>query len=142
VTTAPDLMTSANAQPPSSVCARASAWSMARPIGVGVHLVVSWIVAVVFTPLLGVTILPAALKRHHEKKGRFAQLFSRLLIVCLHHRWITIGATAAAFVLALFGMTFVQQQFFPSSDRSELVIDWNLPRLDRGHQCADRPLRA
>jgi multidrug efflux pump len=100
---------------------------MARPIGVGVHLVVSWIVAVVFTPLLGVTILPAALKRHHEKKGRFAQLFSRLLIVCLHHRWITIGATAAAFVLALFGMTFVQQQFFPSSDRSELVIDWNLP---------------
>jgi multidrug efflux pump len=94
---------------------------------IAVSLLVSWIVAVVFTPLLGVTILPAALKRHHEKKGRFAQLFSRLLIVCLHHRWITIGATAAAFVLALFGMTFVQQQFFPSSDRSELVIDWNLP---------------
>jgi multidrug efflux pump len=94
---------------------------------IAVSLLVSWIVAVVFTPLLGVTILPAALKGHHEKKGGFAQLFSRLLIVCLHHRWITIGATAAAFVLALFGMTFVQQQFFPSSDRSELVIDWNLP---------------
>ncbi|HEX9323416.1 MAG TPA: efflux RND transporter permease subunit, partial [Xanthobacteraceae bacterium] len=94
---------------------------------IAVSLLVSWIVAVLFTPLLGVTILPAALKGHHEKKGRFAQLFSRLLIVCLRHRWITIGATAAAFLLALFGMTFVQQQFFPSSDRSELVIDWNLP---------------
>ena len=46
---------------------------------------------------------------------------------CMHHRWITIGVTVAAFLLALFGMKFVQQQFFPSSDRSELVIDWNLP---------------
>jgi multidrug efflux pump subunit AcrB len=70
---------------------------------IAVSLLVSWIVAVVFTPLLGVTILPAALKRHHEKKGRFAQLFSRLLIVCMNHRWITIGATAAAFVLACSG---------------------------------------
>ena len=36
--------------------------------------------------------------------------------------------TVAAFCVALFGMNFVQQQFFPSSDRSELVIDWNLPQ--------------
>ena len=45
----------------------------------------------------------------------------------MHHRWITIGVTVAAFALALFGMKFVQQQFFPSSDRDELIIDWNLP---------------
>ena len=50
------------------------------------------------------------------------------LLVCMHHRWITIGVTVAAFALALFGMKFVQQQFFPSSDRDELVIDWNLPQ--------------
>ena len=55
------------------------------------------------------------------------RLFTRLLAVCMHYRWITIGVTVAAFLLALFGMKFVQQQFFPSSDRGELVIDWNLP---------------
>ncbi|WP_338688043.1 efflux RND transporter permease subunit [Bradyrhizobium sp. 26S5] len=95
---------------------------------IAVSLIVSWIVAVLFTPLLGVTILPAKMKGHHGEKGRLAQIFSRLLLVCMHHRWITVGVTVAAFFVALFGMNFVQQQFFPSSDRSELVIDWNLPQ--------------
>src|SRR5271166_42514 len=95
---------------------------------IAVSLIVSWIVAVLFTPLLGVTILPAKMKDHHEEKGRLARMFSRLLLVCMHHRWTTISVTVAAFLLALFGMQFVQQQFFPSSDRSELVIDWNLPQ--------------
>ena len=94
---------------------------------IGVSLLVSWIVAVLFTPLLGVTILPAKIKAH-RRKGRLAQHFSRLLLVCMHHRWITIAVTAAAFALALVGMNFVQQQFFPSSDRDELIIDWNLPQ--------------
>jgi multidrug efflux pump len=57
-----------------------------------------------------------------------AQLFARLLLFCMHHRWTTISVTAAAFLVALFGLQFVQQQFFPSSDRAELVIDWNLPQ--------------
>ena len=95
---------------------------------IAVSLIVSWIVAVLFTPLLGVTILPAKMKGHHGEKGRMAQMFARLLLVCMHHRWITVGVTVAAFFVALFGMTFVQQQFFPSSDRDELVIDWNLPQ--------------
>jgi len=95
---------------------------------IAASLIVSWIVAVLFTPLLGVTILPAKMKGHHGEKGRLAQMFSRLLLVCMHHRWVTISVTAAVFLLALFGMKFVQQQFFPSSDRDELVIDWNLPQ--------------
>ena len=95
---------------------------------IAVSLVVSWIVAVLFTPLLGVTILPATLKAHHETKGRAARTFSRLLVVCMQHRWTTIGVTVGAFLLALVGMQFVQQQFFPSSDRDELIIDWNLPQ--------------
>jgi multidrug efflux pump len=94
---------------------------------IAVSLVVSWIVAVLFTPLLGVTILPRQMKARHGGKGRVAELFARLLAVCMHRRGITIGVTVAAFLLALFGMKFVQQQFFPSSDRSELVIDWTLP---------------
>ncbi|WP_211182160.1 FAD-dependent oxidoreductase, partial [Staphylococcus capitis] len=44
---------------------------------IAVSLLVSWIVAVLFTPLLGVTILPARMKGHHEKKGRLAQMFAR-----------------------------------------------------------------
>ena len=95
---------------------------------IAVSLLVSWIVAVLFTPLLGVTILRAKIKGHHGAKGRLERMFSRLLAVCMHHRWITIGVTIAAFGLALFGMKFVQQQFFPSSDRAELIIDWNLPQ--------------
>ncbi len=94
---------------------------------IAVSLIVSWIVAVLFTPLLGVAILPAKLTVHHGSKDRVQVMFGRLLGVCMHHRWITIGATVTAFMLALFGMGFVQQQFFPSSDRSELVIDWTLP---------------
>ncbi len=95
---------------------------------IAVSLVVSWIVAVLFTPLLGVAILPAKIKAHHETKGRSAQKFSRLLVVCMQHRWTTIGVTVGAFLLALVGMQFVPQQFFPSSDRDELIIDLNLPQ--------------
>ena len=95
---------------------------------IAVSLVVSWIVAVLFTPLLGVTILPAKMKAHHETKGKSARRFSRLLVMCMQHRWTTIGVTVGAFLLALVGMQFVPQQFFPSSDRDELIIDWNLPQ--------------
>ena len=95
---------------------------------IAVSLVVSWIVAVLFTPLLGVTILPTKMKAHHETKGKSARRFSGLLVMCMQHRWTTIGVTVGAFLLALVGMQFVPQQFFPSSDRDELIIDWNLPQ--------------
>src|SRR6201993_5335113 len=96
---------------------------------IAVSLVVSWIVAVLFTPLLGVTMLPAKMQGgHHGEKGRIARIFERVLLACINHRWFTIGVTVAAFALALFGMRFVEQQFFPSSDRAELIIDWNLPQ--------------
>ncbi|MBX5039448.1 efflux RND transporter permease subunit [Rhizobium lentis] len=94
---------------------------------IAVSLVVSWIVAVLFTPLLGVTILPKTMKSHHEKKGRFATVFSWLLKLAMRWRWVTIVLTVGAFALSVGGMGLVQQQFFPNSDRTELVIDWNLP---------------
>lgn len=95
---------------------------------IAVSLLTSWIVAVLFTPLLGVTILPDKMKNHHETKGRFATMFSRMLGFCMRHRWLTIGLTLAAFALSIVGMGFVQQQFFPNSDRKELIVDWNLPQ--------------
>ncbi|MBY3130976.1 efflux RND transporter permease subunit [Rhizobium laguerreae] len=94
---------------------------------IAVSLIVSWVVAVLFTPLLGVTILPKTMKSHHEKKGRFASVFSRLLGLAMRWRWVTIILTVGVFGLSIGGMGLVQQQFFPSSDRTELIIDWTLP---------------
>ncbi|MCA2406470.1 efflux RND transporter permease subunit (plasmid) [Rhizobium leguminosarum bv. viciae 248] len=94
---------------------------------IAVSLIVSWVVAVLFTPLLGVTILPKTMKSHHEKKGRFASVFSRLLGLAMRWRWVTIILTVGVFALSIGGMGLVQQQFFPNSDRTELIIDWNLP---------------
>ena len=95
---------------------------------IAVSLVVSWVVAVIFAPLLGVTILPKTMKKHHEEKGRFARGFARLLDICMRWKWTTIVATVLVFGVSVFAMRFVQEQFFPSSDRPELVIDWSLPQ--------------
>jgi multidrug efflux pump subunit AcrB len=95
---------------------------------IAVSLLVSWVVAVLFTPLLGFKILPNALKGHHGEEGRLARFFRGVLTACLRFRWVTIIVTIAVFGLSLYGMTFVQQQFFPSSERPELVADLNLPQ--------------
>lgn len=93
-----------------------------------VSLILSWIVAVLFTPLIGVVMLPKSMKKHHEKKGWFVRGFGAVLRLCMRWRWVTIGTTVAVFATSLYGMQFVQQQFFPSSDRTELIVDWSLPQ--------------
>lgn len=95
---------------------------------IAVSLVVSWVVAVLFTPLLGVVMLPKTMKSHHERKGWFARAFSWMLHAALRWRWITIVVTVAVFAFSIGGLSLVQQQFFPASDRVELVVDWNMPQ--------------
>lgn len=95
---------------------------------IAVSLIVSWVVAVLFTPLLGVTILPKTMKSHHETKGRFASMFAWLLALAMRWRWMTIIATVVTFAVSIGGMSLVQQQFFPASDRVELIVDWDLPQ--------------
>lgn len=95
---------------------------------IAVSLLVSWIVAVLFTPLLGVTILPPAMKKEHDRPGRVATGFSRILRASVRRHWLTIGATLLLFACSLFGLRFIEQQFFPPSDRPELIVDWNLPQ--------------
>ena len=95
---------------------------------VGIALVASWFVAVLFTPLIGVFILSDKMKGHGHEPSRFARAFHAVLDRVLHLRYWVIGATAALFVAALAGMQFVQQQFFPSSDRPELLVDLTLPQ--------------
>jgi multidrug efflux pump len=91
-------------------------------------LLISWVVAVLFTPLLGVTMLPKTMKRHEEERTRFGAAFDSLLLGAMRRRWLTIGITVALFALSLVGLRFVQQQFFPASDRPELVVDLTLPQ--------------
>ena len=96
---------------------------------IAVSLALSWIVAVVFTPLLGVALLPETMPQHHETKpGRVAPALNRILMAAMRWRWWTIGITLAMFVVSVFGMRFVEQQFFPSSDRPELIVDFILPQ--------------
>ena len=95
---------------------------------IAVSLLISWIVAVLFAPLLGVTFLPATMKKHHDRPGRFTMLFRRALFFSVRRYWLTIIATVLLFLASLAGLTLVQQQFFPASDRPELIVDWNLPQ--------------
>lgn len=95
---------------------------------IAVSLVLSWIVAVLFAPLLGVTLLPATMKAHHEGPGRFGRAFQRVLEGAMLWRWTTILVTLALFGVSLYGMRFVEQQFFPSSDRPELIVNLTLPQ--------------
>lgn len=93
-----------------------------------VSLLTSWIVAVLFTPLLGATILSEKLKKHEHKKSRAGRIFENFLHLTMRWRYATIATTIAVFGLSIYGMQFVQQQFFPSSDRVELIVDWSLPQ--------------
>ncbi|HYN61464.1 MAG TPA: efflux RND transporter permease subunit [Rubrivivax sp.] len=99
---------------------------------VGVALVASWFVAVVFTPYLGVTLLPDTIKVHAAQQGAdpyarpIYQRLRRVLRWCVAHRKAVLGATVAAFVISAAGMTLVQQQFFPTASRLELIVDLRL----------------
>ncbi|GIX13491.1 MAG: ACR family transporter [Paracoccaceae bacterium] len=95
---------------------------------IAVSLLVSWIVAVLFAPLLGVTFLPEKLKHAHAGPGRLRRAFHAVLHRAMVHRWTTIALTVAVFALSVWGMRFVEQQFFPSSDRPELLVDVALPQ--------------
>jgi multidrug efflux pump len=95
---------------------------------VGIALVVSWIVAVLFTPLTGVVILPEKLKVHaNHGSSRFSTWFRSALDHSLRHKWLVLGTAAGLFVCSVGAMRFVPQQFFPKSDRPELLIDLTLP---------------
>ena len=91
-------------------------------------LSVSWVVAVLFAPLLGVVMLPKSMKHHEEKQGLFTRIFLLVLKGAMRLRWITVVICIGLMGAAVFGMTHVQQQFFPSSDRTELLVDFTLPQ--------------
>lgn len=133
---------------------------------VGIALIASWLVAVLFAPLLQVLILRAPAKAFssevdttsreentpNQKVGSFAQfgekhngakekapdrdappkgvmgLYRTFLIGCLKLRWVTIGVTLGLFVLSVLALPLIPRQFFPSSDRPELLVNLASPQ--------------
>lgn len=98
---------------------------------VGIALIASWLVAVVFTPYLGVKILPdiAKVEGGHAaiyntpRYNRFRQLLTRVIA----RKWIVAGSVVFIFTLAVVGMGLVKKQFFPTSDRPEVLVEVQMP---------------
>ncbi|SPZ59487.1 Swarming motility protein SwrC [Serratia quinivorans] len=98
---------------------------------VGIALIASWVVAVVFTPYLGVKMLPkiktvegghAAIydTRHYNR-------FRRVLTRVIARKWIVAATVIAVFIVAILGMGLVKKQFFPTSDRPEVLVEVQMP---------------
>ncbi|HTP47415.1 MAG TPA: efflux RND transporter permease subunit [Casimicrobiaceae bacterium] len=95
---------------------------------VGTAVVFSWFVSGVITPYLAVKMLPD-FKKHDggdPYHTPFYQKLRRLIDGAVERRWWVIGATVAAFGLAIVGSRLVPQQFFPNSDRPELIVELRL----------------
>ena len=102
---------------------------------VGIALIASWVVAVVFTPYLGVKLLPDIKKTHSShvaltaslydtpRYNRFRQVLGRVIT----RKWLVAASVVGLFVLAVLGMGVVKKQFFPISDRPEVMIEVQMP---------------
>jgi multidrug efflux pump len=100
---------------------------------VGLALIASWLVAVLFTPYLGFKLLPD-LAKHGARENpeviydtRIYRALRRVIELCLRWRKTVVALTVLMFVAAAGGFGFVQQQFFPTSTRSELFFELRLP---------------
>src|SRR5208337_899971 len=95
---------------------------------VTIAVIVSWFVAVLFAPLLGVWFLKKPDKPASTGPGGIEQTFRTILVGAMRWRWFTLTATLACFAASLWALSYVPRQFFPASDRPELVVDLTLPR--------------
>ena len=103
-----------------------------------IALVSSWIVAVLFSPLLGVWLLKATPGAAHPAPGRFALAYDQLLTQALRHRGKSIVLALGLFALSLLGAGQLQEEFFPASDRPELLVSINLPQNSAQAETARR----
>jgi len=91
-------------------------------------LLISWIAAVMATPFLGSWLLRDKGGAHREVfDTRFYRGLRATIEWCMTRRWLTIGATVGIFALGALGMGATEKQFFPSSDRAELLVELWLP---------------
>ncbi|HTT39739.1 MAG TPA: efflux RND transporter permease subunit [Burkholderiales bacterium] len=124
------LITAAAFLPVGLARSRAGEYTFAIFAVVAIALVVSWFVAVIFTPYIGYFLLP---KPKHDPRAAavydkpFYRRFRRVVEACMEHPKTVIAITVTAFVLAVSGFRLVEQQFFPAAERPELLVDVWLP---------------
>src|SRR5216683_1355234 len=100
---------------------------------VGLALLASWLVAVMFTPYLGLKLLPNLAKAHALDNPdaiydtRIYRSLRRAIEFALRWRRSVVALTVLTFLAAIGGFGFVQQQFFPTSSRTELFLEMRLP---------------
>ncbi|ACC70449.1 efflux RND transporter permease subunit [Paraburkholderia phymatum] len=100
-----------------------------------IALIASWLAAVVLIPMLGYHLLPERKREAHESEDhehdiyetRFYRRLTGWISWCIERRYIVLAITVILFVVSLAGFALVPQQFFPSSDRRELLVDVRLP---------------
>jgi multidrug efflux pump len=95
-----------------------------------IALLISWFVAVLFVPLLGDWLLKKPPSAHREQElfdAPFYARFRRLVDGCVEWRKTVIAITLASLALGIVGFRFIEQQFFPDSNRLELVVNLWLP---------------
>ena len=99
-----------------------------------IALLISWLVAVIFTPYIGFLLLKV--KPHSSTSGESEhdvfntpgyQRFRNVVAWCVEWRLTTIALTLAVFALGVFGFKFIEKQFFPDSSRPELMVEMWLP---------------
>ena len=99
---------------------------------VAIALIGSWFVAVIFTPYIGVKLLPnITLSHNHDPHAvyetRVYRILRSMIQWCVDHRITAVAATAGIFIASIVGFGHVQQQFFPLSERPELFLQLRLP---------------
>jgi multidrug efflux pump subunit AcrB len=94
---------------------------------VSITLIISWFVAVLFAPLLGIAILKPP-KASSGEPGFVMRAYRGFLSLAIKLKYLTIAITIGLFVASLMAMPLIPRQFFPSSDRPELLVDITLPQ--------------
>lgn len=92
-----------------------------------ISLLSSWVVAVLFSPLTGSWVLSSKPGKSHAGPGLLLRLYRRLVSQVLRHRGLTLGVAGASLLVAIWGMSHLQGEFFPASDRPELLVSLTLP---------------
>jgi multidrug efflux pump subunit AcrB len=95
---------------------------------VAMALIASWFVAVIFAPLLGAAILKPPAAGQSAEPGFVFRTFRSFLTYAMRARWLTIALSIALFVASFLALPLIPRQFFPSSDRPELLVDLTLPQ--------------
>jgi multidrug efflux pump len=99
---------------------------------VAIALIASWFVAVIFTPYIGVKLLPNITVHHNHDphavyETRVYRILRGMIQWCVEHRVKVVVATVGIFALSIVAFGHVQQQFFPLSERPELFLQLRLP---------------